>query len=741
MNLYFKSRYAIRSKCWLMNQKHLVITWIAVFALNLISISSVLAQQVVNPAPFVIPALREWKGDAGTFFLKDKTTLVVDPKFATVLSPIAKTFLGDLKTLTGKNNFAVRKGTPTKGDIFFTLDANDPSLGKEGYILTIKKLVRISANEPLGVFWATRSLLQILEQDEHHQKVPAGVAKDFPQFAVRGFVLDCGRKFFSIEFLRNYVKLMSYYKMNDFQIHLNDNGFKQFFGNNWDSTYSAFRLENHTYPGLTAKDGSYSKKEFIELQKLAVQYGVNIIPEIDVPAHSLAFVKAVPGIGSSKYGKDHLDLDNPLTYEVIDNVFKEYLQAPNPVFIGPEVHIGTDEYAKEEAEKFRAFTDHYIRFAESFGKKVRLWGALTHAQGTTPVKVSNVTMNVWYNGYADPKEMMKLGYDCISTPDDWLYIVPAAGYYNDYLNTKKIYAGWTPNIIGDQTFAENNPQIKGGSFAVWNDHVGNGITEKDVHHRVFSAIQTLSQKMWAGTDTAMSYEAFVEHGKAIGEGPGLNMLGKIKGKDSLVLNYSFDHRTSPKSGKAQSKLVEICNAKVFSPQKALKLNGGKSYVQTPVNGIGYGYTVAFFIKPGKENADNAVLFSSPDAMVKLKQQRTGKLGFSRENYDYNFNYAVPAEEWTHIVITGDNKGTSLYVNGVLTDKLKGAEQVFADGKKMAKVQTLFFPMQFIGDNRNAFNGFLDNIKVFNYILPDDKISALVEDEWKGKKMSVVQLVH
>ncbi len=666
--------------------------------------NAISVRQAVNPAPFVIPALREWKGDAGTFILKDKASLVVDPTYATTLTPIANTFLSDLKTLTGATKLRVRKGVPASGDIFLTLAANDTSLGKEGYTLTVKKFITVNANEPAGAFWATRSLLQILEQDDDHEKIPAGVAKDFPQFGVRGFVLDCGRKFFSMEFLRNYVKFMSYYKMNDFQIHLNDNGFKQFFGDNWDSTYSAFRLENDTYPGLTAKDGSYSKKEFIELQKLAAQYGVNIIPEIDVPAHSLAFTKAVPAIGSNKYGRDHLDLDNPLTYEVIDNVFKEYLQGPNPVFTGAEVHIGTDEYAKKDAEKFRAFTDHYIRFAESFGKKVRLWGALTHAQGTTPVKANNVTMNIWYNGYADPKEMMKLGYDCISTPDGWLYIVPAAGYYYDYLDTKELYHTWTPNAIGNQTFAINDPRLRGGAFAVWNDHAGNGITEKDVHHRVFPAMQTLSQKMWDGTDTSMSYETFVEHSRAIGEGPGLNMMGKIKGKDSLVLNYS----------------------------KPLQLKGGNSFIQTHCKGIGYGYTVSFFIKPDKNNANDAVLFSSPDAVVKLKQQATGKLGFSRENYHYNFNYTVPAGQWTHIVITGDNKGTSLYVNGALIEKLEGNKNIFANGKSIAKVQTLFFPLQFIGDKSNAFNGFLDDIKVFNCILPADKINALASSGRKDE---------
>ena len=68
---------------------------------------------------------------------------------------------------------------------------------------------------------------------------------------------------------------------------------------------------------------------------------------------------------------------------------KEYLEGENPVFRGPRVHIGTDEYSnkkKDVVEKFRAFTDHYIRYVESFGKQACVWGALTHAKGDTPVK-------------------------------------------------------------------------------------------------------------------------------------------------------------------------------------------------------------------------------------------------------------------------------------------------------------------------------------------------------------------
>lgn len=80
---------------------------------------------------------------------------------------------------------------------------------------------------------------------------------------------------------------MAYYKMNTLQIHLNDNGFKQFFGHDWSKTYAAFRLESDTYPDLAAEDGYYTKREFIDLQKLAENLYVEIIPEIDGPCRTL----------------------------------------------------------------------------------------------------------------------------------------------------------------------------------------------------------------------------------------------------------------------------------------------------------------------------------------------------------------------------------------------------------------------------------------------------------------------
>lgn len=675
----------------------------------LLILSSALFSHAVNPLPKVIPTLKEWVGKEGNLELKKSARIILSAENEAELRKAAAILQQDLREFTGYTHIIIT-GKPKSGDIYLALSESAPALGAEGYTLTIDKVVNITAPTYKGIFWGTRTLLQLIEQDPARRFLPNGIATDYPDYEVRGFMLDCGRKFFTMDFLRDYVKLMAYYKMNNFHIHLNDNGFKKYFNENWDETYSAFRLECETYPELTAKDGSYTKKEFIELQQLANDYGITIIPEIDVPAHSLAFAKVFPEIGSKEYGMDHLDLYNPKTYEVVENVFKEYLQGSNPVFINKEVHIGTDEYNKKEAEAFRKFTDHFIKYVQGFGKDVRVWGALTHAQGTTPVTSDRVTMNAWYNGYADPVEMKKLGYKLISTPDGYLYIVPAAGYYYDYLNLPFLFEKWEPINIGKVTFEKGDTAVRGGMFAVWNDIVGNGVTMKDVNDRVFPAMQVLSQKMWAGTVDGLTYDAFKKTANITGEGPGLNIRSKQEGDaNGLVYTELFN-----------KKLYKTLN--VSQKDGALWLKGGTSYAATHFTEIGYDYTVSFRVFP-EELKPGTVLFSSQNAKIQISDN--GKLAFSREGYMDEFDYELPLNTWTKITICGTAKGTSLYVNGELKSKLYDGVINYPNVEKpIRKMQTVFFPLQYIGDKQQSFKGGIDDLIIYNKVLDDEAVRNL-----------------
>lgn len=583
----------------------------------------------INPKPFVVPELKTWSGAEGQTALSGRI-VVKNAKLKTVAAALA----ADYKEMFGKE-LTIVNGATKGGDVVLSLKKNK-ALGDEGYTMNVGSAVEITAATERGAFWATRTLLQIAEQHKDGN-LPKGKTTDVPEYKLRGFMIDCGRKFIPMSYLRDLAKIMAYYKMNTLQVHLNDNGFRQYFGGDWNKTQAAFRLECDTYPGLTAKDGSYSKQEFIDFQKLAEQNGVEVIPEIDAPAHSLAFTQYKNEIGSKEYGMDHLDLFNPETYKFMDGLWKEYIGGKNPVFIGKRVHIGTDEYSnakKDVVEKFREFTDHYIKYVESFGKQAVVWGALTHANGDTKVKNKGVLMDIWYNGYADPVEMKKQGYKLVSIPDGLVYIVPAAGYYYDYLNCQYLYEHWTPAVIGNKTFEENDPMIEGGMFAVWNDHAGNGISTKDVHHRVYPALQTLAVKCWTGKDTKLPYAEFDSKRAELSEAPGVNELGRLGKPGSVVLE------------KATVNAGETLNAEE----------------------IGYNYAVTFTVD-GKQEANGTELFRSANAVVYLADPEQGKLGFERDGYRNLFNYRIPAGEKHTITIEGTNKMTRLLVDGAVKEEL------------------------------------------------------------------------
>ena len=622
--------------------------------------------------PFVIPELKEWKGATGFFMPKQSVRIIYG---APGLQKIARQFAADYKALFGVLP-EIAEGKPCKGDFFFTIK-RDKKLEKEGYDIVIGDYVKVSANEPVGVYWATRTLLQMGEQYKNGN-LPKGHIRDWPDYGIRGLLIDCGRKFIPMNYLRDLACIMSDYKMNFMHVVLNNNGFKAYFNDDWNQTYAAFRLECETYPGLTARDGYYTKKEFVHFQEEAAERFVEIIPEIDVPAHSLAFSHYKPELGSKEYGMDHLNLSHPEVYSFVDALFKEYLDGENPVFRGPRVHIGTDEYSnkkKEVVEQFRAFTDHYIKFVEGFGKQACVWGALTHAAGETPVKSDNVIMYAWYNGFANPKDMVQQGYNLISIPDGLTYIVPLAGYYWDYLNTERLYKQWTPAHVADVVFEEKDPAIIGGMFAVWNDIVGNGISVKDIHHRIFPALQTIAVKTW-NIAPAFSYTEFETKRQKLSEAPDVNQLGRI-GDDENSLVYETSSIT-PGS-------------------------------ELPYTEIGYDYTITFDMEAANENYGTE-LFRSPNAVFYLADPVKGMFGFSRDGYMNTFAFRPYPGEKISVKITGDALSTSLFINGQLIERMGIEKRYLNEAEKQNNfIRTLVFPLK----NAGNFKSKITNLKVYN----------------------------
>lgn len=619
----------------------------------------------VNKKPFTIPEIKEWKGGEGTMTFSGRIVCkgVEESRVAHQLADDCRRMFGTQPT--------VAQGKARRGDVVLALDGPG-TLGEEGYTMTIKGQVAIAAHTVKGLYWGTRTLLQLFEQAPG-RTLPQGFMRDTPDYPFRGFMLDCGRKFFSMDMLRQYVRMMAYYKMNVFHIHLNDNAFQWFYNGDWSRTPAAFRMESDWFPGLTARDGHYTKQDFIALQELADSVGVEILPEIDVPAHCLSLTRYRPGLASKDYPPDHLDLLNPETWDFCDSLFTEYVSGPAPVFRGKYVHVGTDEYSNKDqnvVEKFRAFTDHYIRLVEKYGRKAVIWGQQTHAKGTTPVKVKDVLMFAWSNDYAKPDEMMKLGYHLVSIPDGQVYIVPKAGYYYDYLNTKWLYEEWTPANINGMKFPERHKQIEGGAFAVWNDIVGNGISDKDVHYRVLPALKTMATKMWTGAKPTFGYDDFVRTGLALSEAPGQNYAGR------------HPHGT-------------VLEQAVVRPGAVLS-----------VDQIGWNYRVSFDIE-ARQEAPGTVLFVFDDTKFYLSDPISGKVGFSRDGYLNTFDYQFFPSEKARVTVEGNQEKTSLYVDGRLVSDLPVRKINFGKRGDMYYISTLVFPLRQAG----MFKSAIANLKV------------------------------
>lgn len=635
--------------------------------------------------PQVIPSLQNWKAGKGKLELPETGKIIVAPETESLLKETAEIVAKDLKDMFGWN-YQVISGKPEKYSICLSLKNSPTPSKEEGYEMDINNRVTIEASTVKGVFWGTRTLLQML----HNQPsgIMQGKTSDYPQYSHRGMMIDVARKFFTIDYLKDYIKILSFYKMNELQIHLNDNGFVEFFDNDWKKTYAAFRLESDCFPGLTAKDGSYTKEEFRDLQKMAVRYGINIIPEIDVPAHSLAFTHYNPILAADKkeYGMDHLDLYKKEVYNFLDTLFNEYLSGDEPVFLGPDVHIGTDEYNLKEAEQFRYFTDYYLKYVSGYGKNPRLWGSLKHMKGDTPVNLKGKTVNAWNYNWMDMETALKEGAKVINTCDAFLYIVPSVNYYHDFLEYKWLYEKWSPRMMKKGEMIEYSPNLSGAMFAVWNDRVGNGISQQDVHIRTFPAMQVIAEKLWKGEQASnIPFDTFENLCKQTPEAPGVNLQARVDGRKELTPN-------------GQEIILQ-----------------GNNSILTSVSEIGYPYVVEFEIRPDAKANIDAVVFKGPHSAFITNWQNTGKFAFRRDGYEFVFHaHHLPVETWTKVRIEGNKKETSLYINGKLQERLEGRIGVSYNLKAQKKdsiwyQETLIFPLQQIGDKQMGFKGLIKNI--------------------------------
>ena len=717
----------------------------------------------VNAKPTVVPELAEWYGGETEGNVTISGKIVVDPN-AGDLKAAADALATDYEAELGKKMTVATGSNPAAGDIYFTLDKSDNGLGEEGYVMESDSYVKVTAAHQTGAYWATRSIIQIAELNEG--KLPKGTTRDYPKYEVRGFMLDVARKPVSMETLEDVAKEMAYYKMNALHVHLNDNLiFYEDFATTEEArekAYTGFRLESDikkdgnggkNKADLTNKDMHYTKEEFRKFILDCRAMGVDIIPEFDTPGHSGAFTKVRPDLmlqktmeGNAKRAGEQFDLSDEKyadSLAFVQSVWDEYLN--DDMFDDSmTLHIGTDEYYGE-ANCFRKFTDDMIKHLKKKGYKVRMWGSLTNKKENQPdaypVDGEGVQLNIWSEGYANPQDMYSKGYELINTLEG-NYIVPAAGYYNDYVNSQSVYQNWQPNKYSNVTLPAGSDQVLGGTFAIWNDSIdtrANGISEVDIYDRFVKALPAFASKNWGdGTDKNWSEVKAVSD--QLGDAANSNPYHKATADESgKYMEYQFENEKDSSDNKRDLELAG--GAKL--EKGSLKLTGGESYATTPIDKLATGNTLEFDITLDKEAKAGEILFEADnlgdngDYVHDIRIMEDGRLGFRRELYDYYFDYKLPVGEKVHLAIRTDGTKTSLIVDGqeLQATGVYRNRQTDLEGKPRKEgisISTLLLPLQRIGSKTNSVKAVIDNVVVSTEVPETTKHD---KSGWTGKATS------
>jgi len=348
--------------------------------------------------------------------------------------------------------------------IVFSLTGPSPAPARlDGYDLTVTpRGIRIQSPTPAGLFYGVQTLLQLLPPDIESQTrrdaawtVPCVHIVDYSRFAWRGLMLDVSRHFFSKQFVEQYIDRMVRYKMNVFHWHLtDDNGWRiEIKGLPQLTQVGAWRVPRLAQWGTreaprdgeaATEGGFYTQDDIREVVAYAKQRFVTVVPEIEMPGHSLAALAAYPEL-SCTGGPFHVDpgsnfyekVDNALcpgnekTFEFIDKVMGEVA----PLFPSEYVHIGGDEcfkgfwktcpkcqrrMADEHLSTAEELQSYLVRRAEkileSKGKKLIGWDEILEG-GLAP----NAAVMSW-RGMEGGITAAKMNRQVVMTPTNFVYL-------------------------------------------------------------------------------------------------------------------------------------------------------------------------------------------------------------------------------------------------------------------------------------------------------------------------------
>jgi len=381
---------------------------------------------------------------------------------------------------------------------------------KEGYSIIISKFkIEIKGNSSEGVMRGIQTLRQLFVADFHKNlkrdawQVPLISIKDTPKFKHRGMLFDSGRHFFEVAIVKKYIDLLALYKMNVFHWHLTED--------------QGWRIAIEKYPKLTEigafrtqKDstnygGFYTKEQVKEIVAYATERHITVIPEIELPGHSLAALASYPELSctgntvevTNEWGvfKEIYCAGNEETFTFLEDVLTEVME----LFPSEYIHIGGDEAPKlrweacskcqkrikdenlaDEHELQSYFIQRIEKFLHKNNRKIIGWDEILEG-GLSPT----ATVQSWRG---------ENGGIVAANNNQFAIMSPTSHCYFDYgIETTDLEKVYNFNPIPSELAPEKHQFIIGSECNLWSEHIPN---EENLDSKVFPRIFAMSEVLW-----------------------------------------------------------------------------------------------------------------------------------------------------------------------------------------------------------------------------------------------------
>ena len=440
---------------------------------------------------------------------------------------------------------------------------------EEAYRLTITpKAITVEAVAERGVYWAMQTLYQLKEEKGKKIRLQCATITDWPAFRIRGFMQDVGRSYLSLEELKREIAILSRFKINTFHWHLTEN--------------QAWRLESKIFPllndstNMTRMAGKYyTLEEGRELTEVCKAHQVLLIPEIDMPGHSAAFIRTF-----------RHDMQSPEGMKILKLLLDEICET----FDVPYLHIGTDEVHFTNPQ----FVPEMVAYVRDKGKKVISW-------------------NPGWKYKAGEIDMMQL-WSYRGKAQQGIPAIDSRFHYLNHFDTfGDIIALYNSRIYNADMGSDD---LAGVIMGIWNDRLIDKEWNMVLENNFYPNMLAIAERSWRGGGT----EYFDKQGTILPVDENSEVFRNFEDFESRMLWYkehlfkgypfAYVKQTHVKWNITDAFPNEGDLTKVFPPEEELKDSytyEGKQYGVRPAIGAGiylrhvWGKIVPAFYKDPQEN--------------------------------------------------------------------------------------------------------------------------------------------